>query len=264
MSHEWLIKFLEHDIKDKNFIRYIKRFLKSGIMDKGQFSESDKGTPQGGLISPILANVYLHYALDLWFEKRIKPLEEVAEMVRYADDFVVCFKHHESATRFVNELEERLDKFGLEISKEKTKIIKFGRLTESKQKFDFLGFTYINGKGRNGKFNVIHQTSSKKLKQKKQTAKKWLFENMHTRINELIKKLNTKLIGHYRYYGISENSKKLSNFREYVVWTLRRVLSRRSQNGYLTKERFKRILEYNAIAEPKIYVNLYQGKPIIN
>lgn len=265
VNHEWLIKFLEHDIKDKNFIRYIKRFLKSGIIDKGQFTDSDKGTPQGGLISPVLANVYLHYVLDMWFEIIIKKQTKwLAEMVRYADDFVCCFSEYGMARSFLEQLKTRLAKFGLEIAEDKCRIVKFGRYAENtKENFDFLGFTFINGIGRNGKYNIIHHTSRKKLKAKMQTAKKWLKENMHTNVAELIKRLNTKLIGHYRYYGISENSKKLNYFLRYVVHTLRRVLSRRSQKGYLTNAKFKKIIEHNPIANPKIYVNLYQGKPMV-
>jgi len=260
VNHEWLIKFLEHDIKDRNFIRYIVRFLKSEIMEDDKLIESDKGTPQGGLISPILANVYLHYVLDLWFAKEIKSQSKgFAEIVRYADDFVCCFQTHADAINFLNKLRERLNKFGLEIAKDKCRIVKFGRFTEEqRQQFDFLGFTYINGKGRNGKYNIIHHTSDKKLKAKKLAAKIWLRENMHINVTELIRKLNVKLIGHYRYYGISENGKKLHNFERYVVWQLRRTLARRSQKSHMTNEKFRKILEHNPIANPKIYVSLYK------
>ncbi len=203
-NHEWLIKFLEHDIKDENFIRYIKKFLKAGIMEQDKHIESDKGTPQGGLISPILANVYLHYVLDLWFEKEVtKKFNGESYMVHYADDFVCCFRYEDEANKFYKMLEERLRKFGLELSKDKTKIVHFGRFArrnERKTKFEFLGFTLINGVNRTGKYIVMYRTSQKKLSSKMEAVKEWLQKNMHINKCELVKKLNIKLIGHYRYY----------------------------------------------------------------
>jgi group II intron reverse transcriptase/maturase len=259
VNHDWLIKFLEHDIEDKNFIRYIKRFLKSGIMEQGKFIESDKGTPQGGLISPILANVYLYYVLDLWFEKVIKEQCYYASMVRYADDFVCCFRYENEAKRFLVMLKERLSKFGLEVAEDKTKIIKFGRFQKSKETFDFLGFTHINGVNKKGNYKLIHNTSSKKLKAKMQTAKAWLYDHFHERPAEIIAKLNVKLVGHYRYYGISDNQNKLGRFRNYCCRQLYVALNRRSQKK-LTWEKFEKILEFNPLAEPKIYVSTWQNK----
>ena len=208
INHEWLVKFLEHTIEDKKFIRYIKRFLNCGILEEGRKLESDKGAPQGGLISPILGNIYLHYVLDLWIEKDIKKRYkgEIHE-IRYVDDFVVCFEYESEANKFYGELKERLEKFGLEIEEQKTKIIKFGKNNNgSKDKFDFLGFTHINGKTRKGYYKVVRKTSQKKMKIKKKIAKQWIKDNIHKPIEELIRKLNIKLVGHYRYYGISENS----------------------------------------------------------
>ena len=154
VDHEWMMKFLESEIEDKNLLRYIKRFLKSGIMEDGEYMDTDSGVPQGGCCSPIMANVYLHYVIDLWFEKRIKKsCRGFADMVRYADDIVFCFQHEKDAKAFYEALKERLNKFGLEISEEKSKIIKFGRFAGKEAgKFDFLGFTAISGKTRNGKY----------------------------------------------------------------------------------------------------------------
>ena len=169
VDHKWLIKFLENDIEDKNFIRYIVRFLKSGIMEKEVIKESIKGTPQGGLISPVLANVYLHYVLDNWVEKWIKPRAKgYVEIVRYADDFIVMFQYESEVKAFYEVLKKRLLKFNLELEETKTRIIPFGRLKGSKDSFDFLGFTHINGKTRKGKYLVKHLTSKKKMKVKKQ------------------------------------------------------------------------------------------------
>lgn len=258
INHEWLIKFLEHDIDDKNFIRYVKRFLRSGIMEEGKFIESDKGTPQGGLISPILANVYLHYVLDLWFEKVIKKEYYYASMVRYADDFVCCFRYERDAKKFLAELKERLSKFGLEIAEEKTKIIRFGRFQrDSKETFDFLGFTHINGVTRKGKYKLVHNTSNKKLRAKMQAAKQWLREHSQEKPSEIIKKLNVKLIGHYRYYGISDNHNKMRKFQNYCRRQLYIALNRRSQKK-LTWEKYIKILKYNPIVEPRIYVSTWQ------
>lgn len=259
VNHDWLIKFLEHDIEDKNFIRYVKRILRSGIMEQGEFVESDKGTPQGGLISPILANVYLHYVLDLWFEVRIKTqCKGYAQMVRYADDFVCCFQYEEEATGFYRVLEERLGKFGLEIAVDKSKIIKFGRnASGSRETFDFLGFTHLNGVSRKGWYKLVHITSSKKLSVKIQVAKKWLAGNIHLPIKQLIKALNTKLVGHYRYYGISDNSHRMEKFKHIIERQLYSTLRHRGQKHKINRTKFLAILRYNPIAKPKIYVPLW-------
>lgn len=264
VSHDWLIKFLEHDINDKNFIRYIKRFLKSGIMEQGKFIESDKGTPQGGVISPILANVYLHYVLDLWFEKTIKvKYKGMTKMTRYADDFVCCFQYENDAKNFYGMLKERLEKFGLSLAEEKSKIIRFGRFARTdgagKDKFDFLGFTHINGKSKEGYYKVVHYTSEKKLKAKRQAVKSWLLENIHINKCELANKLNVKLIGHYRYYGITDNTVKMRRFHSYVKNTLYKMLNKRSQRR-ISWDKYIKFLEFNPIAIPKVYVSLWQSK----
>ena len=158
VDHKWLMKFLEHDIQDKNFLRYIVRFLKSGIVEDLKHYESDKGTPQGGLISPVLANVYLHYVLDMWFDKVVQRRSKgEAYIVRYADDFVCFFRYENEARAFYEALKERLAKFGLELSEEKSRIIRFGRFAkqDSTDSFDFLGFTFINGMTMTGKYRVM-------------------------------------------------------------------------------------------------------------
>lgn len=260
VNHDWLIKFLKHDIADKRFIRYIKRFLKSGIMDNGKYLESDKGTPQGGLISPILANVYLHYVLDLWFEKVVKKQFHYCGIVRYADDIVCFFSLEHEARKFLVMLKERMAQFGLELSEDKTKIILFGRFQrQHKETFDFLGFTHVNGVTQNGKYKVVHITSSKKLKAKMQAVNQWLKENMHIKPSELISKMNVKLTGHYRYYGISDNHDRMSNFQNYCRRQLYHVLNRRSQYR-LTWEKYNKIIEHNPIVKPKIYISTWCGK----
>jgi len=210
VEHDWLIKFLENDIEDKRFIRYIKRFLYAGVIEGTKRIDSDKGTPQGGLISPVLANVYLHYVLDLWFKLEIKTkYKGEAYIIRYADDFICMFQYENEANKFYTELIKRLKKFGLEIEEDKTKIMPFGRFTRENHKevksFDFLGFRFINGKTRTNKYMVVIRTSRAKLKAKKQIAKEWLRERKHETVIETIELLNKKLIGHYRYYGVSGN-----------------------------------------------------------
>lgn len=258
VDHKWTIKFLEHTIQDKHFIRYIGRFLNCGIMEQGKKIKVDQGTPQGGLISPILANVYLHYVLDLWIEKDIKKrYNGEIYLIRYADDFVVCFEYEKEAHQFYEELKERLNKFNLELAEDKTKIIKFGKSNNgSKDKFDFLGFTHYNGKTRKGYYKTIHKTSKKKLKAKKQKAKQWIKENIQLKPTELIKKLNIKLLGHYRYYGITDNYNKLVEFRKYIIRTLFKQLWKRGQKKRISWEKYNKILKYNPIIEPRIYVKI--------
>ena len=264
VDHQWLMKFLEHDIQDKNFLRYVVRFLKSGIMEDLKYYESDKGTPQGGLISPVLANVYLHYVLDMWFDKVVKRRSKgEAYIVRYADDFVCFFQYENEAKAFYEALKERLAKFGPELSEEKSRIMRFGRFAKQHSKdgktesFDFLGFTLINGITRTGKYRVVYRTSKKKLKSKKQAVKEWLWENMHGKPSDTIEKLNRKLSGHYAYYGISGNWDGLLKFYRFTVNAFYKALTRRSQRAYLTVKRYYSLLKKHPIALPKLYVNIW-------
>ena len=255
IDHKIVMKFLEEEIGDKSFLRYITRFLKAGVMEEGKRIESDKSTPQGGLISPIIANVYLHYALDMWFEIVVrKYCKGFCGMIRYADDFVCCFECETEAKEFYSKLIERLKKFNLEIEVSKSKIIPFGKnAKENKGTFDFLGFTFISGKSRKGKYLTIRRTSNKKMGAKLKAVNEWLKQNRHKPIGELIKALNIKLRGHYRYYGIIGNMSKLRVFRRYVITRMKEWLGRRSQKARLTWEKFYKILEYIPIEEPKIY-----------
>lgn len=264
VDHKWMMKFLEHDIEDKNFLRYIRRFLKAGIIEDMKRYESDKGTPQGGLISPVLANVYLHYILDMWFDKAVsKRSEGEAYMVRYADDFVCFFQYEGDARRFYKALKERLEKFSLQLSEEKSKIIKFGRFARVDSKdgrtenFDFLGFTIINGVSKNGKFYILFRTSKKKLSAKRQAMKEWLRNNMHEGLLETIKRLNRKLIGHYAYYGVRGNQEGINKFYKYAVDTLYKTLTRRSQRAYLSWRRYMSLLRKHPIALPQIYADVW-------
>lgn len=255
VDHKILIKFLEEEIGDKSFLRYIVRFLKAGIMEDGELIKSERSTPQGSLISPILANVYLHYALDMWFEVVVKEYcKGFCGMVRYADDFVCCFEKEAEAVEFFNKLIERLKKFNLEIEVKKSKIIGFGRNAGADKKtFDFLGFTFINGVSRKGGYQVIRRTSKKKMGAKFKEVNEWLKGNRHVPIPEMVKKLNQKLRGHYQYYGIIGNFKKLEIYRQYVMYRMKIWLGRRSQKAKMTWAKFNKVMEYYPLIEPKIY-----------
>ena len=264
VDHKWLMKFLENDIQDKNFLRYIVRFLKSGIIEDMKHYESDKGTPQGGLISPVLANVYLHYVLDMWFDKVVKKrCKGEAYIVRYADDFVCFFQYENEARSFYQALKERLKKFNLELADDKSKIMRFGRFAKQNSKdgktesFDFLGFTFINGETLTGKYRIIYRTSKKKLKAKKQAVKEWLKMNIHGKPSDTIELLNKKLIGHYAYYGISGNYQSLLNFYRFIVSAFYKALTRRSQRAYLSWRRYQSLLRKHPIAQPKLYVDIW-------
>ena len=261
VDHKWMMEFLNHDIGDKNFLRYIVRFLKSGIIEDLKFYESDKGTPQGGLISPILANVYLHYVLDLWFMHIKKNYKGEMYLVRYADDFVVLFQYENEAQRFYKELVERLAKFGLEVATDKTRIIPFGRFKGGKDKFDFLGFEFHNDKTIGGKYRTNIITSRKKLKVKRATAKEWIKMHMHDPLANVCKSLNRKLIGHYNYYGINGNWKSLVKFYKYIKYTLYKWLNRRDQKGKMRYEHFLRVWKYY-IQEPKVKVDIWHWQMV--
>jgi len=257
VDHDWLMRFLEHDIDDKNFLRYIKRFLKSGVMEGTELKESDRGTPQGGLISPVLANVYLHYALDLWFEKGVKPkLKGEAYYVRYADDFLILFQYENEAQQVMQALKPRLGKFSLEVAEEKTRILPIGRFKGTKEDFDFLGFTFYNTKTRAGKYRLGVRTSSKKLKAKKQTAKAWLQTRLTKPLAETMKIIAAALRGHCNYYGVNGNFHAIQNFWKYLKYAAYRMLNRRDQKGKFKYKKYLRVWDYY-VAEPHLTTNIW-------
>lgn len=258
VNHKWLMKFLEETIQDKNFLRYIKRFLISGYMEEMKFFETDKGTPQGGLISPILANVYLHYVLDLWIEKYIKlRCKGEVYYVIYADDFIVMFQYENEARSFLKVLDKRFKQFDLELENTKTRILPFGRFKGTKESFDFLGFTFYNGKTTTGKYRPVIKSSKKKLKQKRMSVKKWLHERMHEPILTTGESIKKKLIGHYAYYGINGNYKAMVCFYKYIKYTWFKVLRKRGQKKPIKYWDFLRIWKFLKIPEAKIYVNIW-------
>ena len=264
VDHEWMQKFVAHRIADPNVLRLIARFLKAGVMEAGKEYDTTEGTPQGGVISPVLANVYLHYVLDLWFEKAVKgSCRGEAYMVRYADDFVCCFEHEGEARAFLEALKQRLEKFGLELAEDKTRIIAFGRRagkgTDRPDTFDFLGFTHYCGTSRSGKFRVKRKTSKKKYQGSLHKCQAWLRKNRHMKGAELIGKLRRKLVGYYRYYGITDNIEMLRRFHREVQKMLFKWLNRRSQRRSLTWQRYDQYI-VKCLPLPKIYVNMYKPR----
>jgi len=245
VDHDWLMKFLERDIADKNFLRYVKRFLIAGVMEGTERKESDKGTPQGGQISPVLANVYLHYVLDLWYEKVLRKLcKGEVHYVRYADDFLLMFQYEGEARRAMRALKGRLGKFGLELAEDKTRILPFGRFQGTKESFDFLGFTFFNTRQLNGNYRLGVRTSKKKLKAKMQEAKTWLQTRLGEPIADTMKLIQLALTGHFNYYGVSGNSQLILKFWKYVRFTCYRMLNRRHQKRSMKYLTFIRIWDY--------------------
>ena len=257
------MEFLGHRIGDPNLLRLIARILKSGVVEDGKYIHTDEGTPQGGNLSPLLANVYLHYVLDLWFEKRVKKeLEGYAELIRYADDFVVCFHKRREADMFVGMLRARLGKFGLVISEEKSKILKFGRFASEEGKkpgtFDFLGITHYCTRSRKGKFTLGRKTSRKKYQRSLVALNQWLRRNRDAmKQRELWQILSQKLRGHYQYYGVSGNIQSLRRFHYQTIRLAYKWLNRRSQKRSYNWEQYGRWLQYNPLPRPRIYYSLY-------
>jgi len=257
VDHDWLMKFLENDIEDKNFLRYIKRFLIAGVMEGTERKESDKGTPQGGLISPVLANVYLHYVLDLWFERVLKKrCKGEVYYIRYADDFLFMFQYREEALGVLDELKERLKKFGLEVAEDKTRMLPFGRLRGTKEDFDFLGFTFYNTKTMSGKYRVGIRTSRKKLKAKKAEAKAWLKTRLTRPISETMRLIAASLRGHNNYYGVNGNTRKVGEYHQYVKRVYYWILNRRDQKGRFTWETYTRVWD-EYVRKPQVRVSIW-------
>jgi RNA-directed DNA polymerase len=254
LDHHWLIKFLEHRIADQRVLRLIRKWLNAGVLEEGQWTCSEEGTPQGGSASPLLANIYLHYVFDLWVQhwRKTKAQGDMI-VVRWADDFVVGFQHQSDATRFHKELVERFAKFKLKLHPEKTRVIEFGRYAAERRKrrgqgkpetFNFLGFTHICGRKRsNGMFTVLRHTMSKRKRAKLKVVKTELRKRMHQRVAEVGKWLRSVVEGHNRYYGVPSNLPSLGSFRYHVGRYWYRTLRRRSQKTRLTWTRMLRLFD---------------------
>jgi len=271
VNQEWLLKFLAHRIGDKRIQRMVKRILKAGVAEDGSVTISDDGTPQGGVISPLLANIYLHYALDLWFERIYrKSCTGYARLIRYADDFVVCFQYKADAERFRVELGQRLGKFSLEVEPTKTKVMEFGRFAvqnatkrgERAETFDFLGLTHYCGTRRNGKgFRMKRVTARKKFVAKLRIFKEWLKKARTLKTKELWGIASAKLRGHYNYYGVTDNYRALMRFGQAVKRILFKWLNRRGKRRCLNWEKFNEMLKRFPLPKPRIVVSMF-GVPV--
>jgi RNA-directed DNA polymerase len=267
VNQEWLMQFLAHRVEDKRIQRMVKRFLKAGVSEDGRVTVNDEGTPQGGVISPLLANIYLHYALDLWFEKVYrKSCTGFARLIRYADDFVVCFQHKTDAEKFRNELGERLGKFGLEVESTKTRVVEFGRFAvqnaerrgERAETFDFLGFTHYCGTRRDGSgFRMKRVTARKKFTAKLKVFKEWLKKARTMKTKELWETAKAKLRGHYAYYGVTDNLRGIERFGTEVRKLLFKWLNRRGKRGCLNWQKFDEMLKRFPLPEPRIRVRMF-------
>lgn len=230
MDHNWLVRMLEQRIDDANLLRLIKQWLKARIRNpEGVFTKPDSGTPQGGVISPVLANIYLHYALDLWFEKKIKPtLKGKAMLIRYADDFVIALQYRGEARRIFGDLPRRLKKFGLEVAPEKTSLQRFSRFHAGRKRhFVFLGFEFYWGKDAKGSAHLKRRTARKKLKQTLKAYNVWIKLNRHKKLADLMQMLRRKLIGFQNYFGLPDNSWSLGKLQGFVTRRLHYWLNRR-------------------------------------
>src|SRR5208283_2760669 len=252
IDHEWLLRFLQHRIADRRILRLIRKWLRAGVSEDGQWSRTTVGTPQGSVISPLLANVFLHYVLDLWVNQwRQRHARGEVIIVRYADDFVMGFQHRDDAEQCLRALRKRLADFGLELHPEKTRLLEFGRYAAERRKkrgegapetFNFLGFTHICGKTKDGRYTVVRQTIRKRLQAKLNAVKAELERRMHDPIPEVGKWLRSVVSGHIRYYGVPLNGPALTTFRTQVGRLWQRVMSRRSQKGQVCWERMRRYI----------------------
>ncbi|MCK5784512.1 MAG: group II intron reverse transcriptase/maturase [Desulfobacterales bacterium] len=256
IDHEWMLRMLEQRIDDRRFIGLIRKWLKAGILEAdGQVVYPVTGTPQGGVISAVLANIYLHYALDIWFERVVKPhCRGDVMLMRFADDFVCSFQYYKDVQRFYRILDKRLEKFKLELSKDKTQVIKFTRFeTEKGKRFTFLGFEYRWGRGRTGKPLVKMYTCKKKFRAAISALQKWIkTERCKLGTAEIFRKLRQKLQGHWNYYGVCGNYDMLNRYYRQVSRIMFKWLNRRSQRKSCNWDGFKEMVKHFRIPRPQI------------
>ncbi len=271
VSHEHLLDFLQIRIKDRSLLHLIGKFLKAGYVDGGLLVETERGTPQGSILSPMLANVYLHYVLDGWFEETVKAhVKGFCEFVRYADDFVCVVQYEQDAQRIERALKNRFNRYALELHPEKSKRISFGRFEAENairkdrrpNTFDFLGFTHYCDRTRKGRFKLGRKTSRKKYAAKCRDMNEWLKENRNRKkTKEWWKTLSAKLRGHYQYYGVSGNYRAINSYYRRVLGLVRKWLNRRSQKRSMSWAKFNAYLGHYPLPKPSIRHNFYTGYP---
>jgi group II intron reverse transcriptase/maturase len=271
VSHDWMLRCLEARIQDPSLLLLIRRFLKAGYVEAGLLVPTEQGTPQGGNLSPIIANVFLHYVLDLWFEKKIKPqMRGICYLVRYADDFLCLVQNQREAQYIEQTLRERFVKFDLQLHPEKTRVIDLRRgqmqkVKEDKHRphsFDFLGFTHYGSKSRKGKWVLGRRTSAKKFRKACKALSAWLRVTRNAaKLSQWWPILQAKLVGHYQYYGISGNARMIERYNQVARRLIFKWLNRRSQKASFTWETFQIYLEHYPLPKPRIAHRLYTLSP---
>ena len=258
---EQLIEMIEKRVNDGSVLRLIRKWIQVGVIDEGRLLVSETGTGQGQTISPLLANMYLHYILDEWFEEVVKPrLKGEAHEIRFADDAILCFQYREDAEKVMNVLPKRFAKYGLTLHPEKTRLVEFGRNAEGNAKrqgnkpstFDFLGLTHICARSRRGKFTVHVRTMRKRLRRSLTAVAQWCQEHRHEEVGQQQKTLNAKLRGHYQYYGRPTNFRSLRQFYRGVRRVWRKWLNRRTRGRWLTWEKYLDLLRRHPLSPPRI------------
>jgi group II intron reverse transcriptase/maturase len=261
---EWSERMLEQRIDDGAFLSLIRKWLRAGILEEdGKVIHPQTGTPQGGVISPVLANIYLHYALDLWFERVVRPQQQGrCRLIRYADDFVACFEYRHEAEAFEQGLKERLAKFGLEVAADKTKTLRFGHNGGPHNgRFDFLGFEFYWEPDRQGQPRVKRRTATKKWRAGIQRMTDWVKTHRHQKLSRMLKTLKAKLRGTWNYYGLIGNHRRMQLFYETTCRTLHKWLNRRSQRPSMTWPAFNRMLAHFQVPRPRIVEKYKLGMP---
>lgn len=264
LNHEWVLRFIEHRVGDPRVISLIRRWLKAGVLEDGEIHPNEEGTPQGGSISVLLSNLYLHYALDLWFERVVKPrLQGEAYLVRYIDDFVVCFQHRTDALRVQEALAKRLERFSLTLEPSKTKLVSFGRFAQRNagrqgrkrpETIYFLGFTLYCTRNQKGNFKVGLRTEKSRLQRSLTRTQDLMRRMRHLPVKEQVINLNRVLRGHYAYYGVAGNFRALQRVYRAVERCWQRMLGSRSRAGQITWEVFHRIKQRYPLLRPKLYL----------
>jgi len=261
LSHEWLRKFLKHRISDQRVLKLIDSWLKAGVMEQGKWQAVEQGTPQGGSISPLLANIYLHYVLDLWFEKKInKQLHGKAKLVRYADDFMILFENQQDIETVKTLLKTRLEQFGLEMAEAKTHTTNMNPRQNGdkheRRHLSFLGFCIYRTKTRyQTGHKTVFQTDSKRYTRAKAAMKEQLWRMMHWDLKQQAERINAILRGHFNYYGLAGNTDRIQKFCYETIRYWRRCLSRRSQKGKFDWEAYNRILKEHPLIRPRIRIS---------
>lgn len=265
INHKYMIKMLMQRVDDRALLKLIWKWLKAGIMETtGKVLHPTTGTPQGGIVSPVLANIYLHYVLDLWHEKRVTPAcDGGTNYTRYADDYVATFQNYRDAKQFMQEMKTRLQKFNLELAPDKTRLLMFDRFRKGRSKrFSFLGFEFWWGTSQTGKDMLMHRTATSRFRQSVLNVKEWCKANRNKRIRNIFTRMNRKLTGYYNYFGVEGNFKRIGQFYQTVIENLFKWLNRRSQRRSFNWKVFSEIVDYYGLKQPKITKSLYPTKGV--